>query len=632
VLSGDVLSRWLQNRAGTVVAGSVVRLSTSGLLRMSTVVDSRPVQVMLPVAHGGQAAVARAVPHGHDGPSLALRVQAVSSEQEKARQMERLVAMLTVAEAARADPATYPAVLPVLESFVVGVPSTELGSTGPVTEHELWCDTMAWCPRNLADHCHDLGAAARGPRAVVSALLPVMATVRAVHDNLNIVHRDITPANVLVDETGRLLLADWGIAHTVAADRTSTHTQMVGNRGFSLPPEMLLGNTAVGRYTDAWYLGSLLVWMLTGHAPGPMGELPPTPGGPQLVAVAQGLCHRDPAARLDLSLAVAHLARLAGSTGTLPPPASTTSVLTPGPAPTFTHPGQPPYSTGQVASYAGAPVYGTRPGAARAEAEQLRSRLAGFQTGAQTTRYAPSVGSGVQDARPWDEQAPSGTNTKALAVVATGVVLLVVIVVAGLWFALGSRPGTPAAKPSGTSSTTATARPSAPSPTPDPEPDDPEPDYPPFTGLAAAKAAFPLTGNPTCSTADASKHWAVGAKEVYRCTWPGINATLYLSLWPSAAAGAKAWENVDSTALGAGSMIKNSGSWSFTADPDNPRGPSFEISTTPSNPMYTTLCYYDLPYCSTVEFGDAYEYKKADARRDLLTAAQAAALVASWKA
>ncbi len=325
VLSGEVLSRWLQHRDGTVLRGSSVRLSRAGLLRVSTVDDSRPVQVMLPVRYGGQAAVARArLADAGDDRALALRVGAVTSREEQSRQMERLLSMLSVVTSAREQPETYPSVLPVVESFVCLVPGAELGSGED--EHELWCDVMVWCGTNLAELQQVEGEASRVPAVVVARMAPVVATVRAVHENLGVIHRDITPHNVMVDDAGRLLLADWGIAHLIAGDKTSTHTQRLGNLGFSVPPETLRGDTAVGRYTDAWYLGSLLVWQLTGQAPdrahGP-DWLPPTldQAGEQLAVVARGLCTLDPHQRMGLPEAALRLGVLVGQPGPAAVPA-----------------------------------------------------------------------------------------------------------------------------------------------------------------------------------------------------------------------------------------------------------------------------------------------------------------------
>ena len=316
VLAGDVLSQWLQHRHGAVLRGSLIRLSPAGLLRVSMADDSRPVRVLLPVLHGGQAAVARAEPADGEGSPLALRVQAVSSEEEKLRQMERLLSMLSVVTAARERPETYPAVLPVAESFVLTVPGAQMPTTAPRDEYELWCDAMAWCDVNLAERHQADGLAARELDVVVRRLLPVFATVHAVHENLGVIHRDITPNNVLVDRAGRLQLADWGIAHVLSADKTSTYTQRAGNVGYALPPETDRGEKAIGRYTDAWYLGSLLVWMLTGQLPGPEGAdqlpagLPVGPVGDQLDVVVRGLCQPDPRRRMTLPEASARLSAL----------------------------------------------------------------------------------------------------------------------------------------------------------------------------------------------------------------------------------------------------------------------------------------------------------------------------------
>ncbi|MCL2091277.1 MAG: protein kinase [Micrococcales bacterium] len=316
MLTGDTLSQWLQRRVGTVVYGPLVQLSPSGLVRVSDRPDSHQVRIALPVVYGGQAAVARAAVDGVDQ-ALALRVQAVSAQAERARQMERLVSMLTVAQAARANPVAYPAVLPVLESFVVTAPGDEMAVTSPDVQYELWCDLMPWCPSNLVDYQKQTGPAGPVPNLVLAQMVPVISTVHTVHRNLGIIHRDITPDNVLVDTAGRLLLADWGVAHTIAPDQTSTYTQLVGNRGFCLPPETLAGDTAVGRYTDAWYLGCLLVWMLTGQSPGPQHGptwlpegLPGGRAGAHLVEVVQGLCWPDPRQRMDLADAATRLHRL----------------------------------------------------------------------------------------------------------------------------------------------------------------------------------------------------------------------------------------------------------------------------------------------------------------------------------
>ena len=90
----------------------------------------------------------------------------------------------------------------------------------------------------------------------------VIAAVQYAHDYF-IVHRDIKPDNVLVDETGTVKLLDFGIAKSL--DRHAPHT-LTQQRFFSLyatAPEQLLGSSVcVG--TDVYALGGLLYELLSG--------------------------------------------------------------------------------------------------------------------------------------------------------------------------------------------------------------------------------------------------------------------------------------------------------------------------------------------------------------------------------
>ena len=90
----------------------------------------------------------------------------------------------------------------------------------------------------------------------------VIAAVQYAHDYF-IVHRDIKPDNVLVDQTGTVKLLDFGIAKSL--DRHAPHT-LTQQRFFSLyatAPEQLLGSSVcVG--TDVYALGGLLYELLSG--------------------------------------------------------------------------------------------------------------------------------------------------------------------------------------------------------------------------------------------------------------------------------------------------------------------------------------------------------------------------------
>jgi len=92
----------------------------------------------------------------------------------------------------------------------------------------------------------------------------VAEALGAAHER-GIVHRDIKPQNVLLDEAGGAKVADFGIA--VAASRTSTSgTNQVFGTATYMSPEQAMGER-VGSASDLYSLGVVLYEMLTGSAP-----------------------------------------------------------------------------------------------------------------------------------------------------------------------------------------------------------------------------------------------------------------------------------------------------------------------------------------------------------------------------
>ena len=82
---------------------------------------------------------------------------------------------------------------------------------------------------------------------------------------LDIVHRDVTAANIFVTTDGMVKLIDFGIAR--AADRTTrTQTGVVKGTVAYLSPEQALGD-AIDRRSDLFQLGVVLYELVTGQRP-----------------------------------------------------------------------------------------------------------------------------------------------------------------------------------------------------------------------------------------------------------------------------------------------------------------------------------------------------------------------------
>ena len=97
----------------------------------------------------------------------------------------------------------------------------------------------------------------------VTIALAVLSALGAAHARA-IVHRDVTSYNVMLDEGGRVVVTDFGIARMGASALTRTGA-MMGTSSY-LSPEQAQGRPADER-SDLYSLGVVLYEMLTGRVP-----------------------------------------------------------------------------------------------------------------------------------------------------------------------------------------------------------------------------------------------------------------------------------------------------------------------------------------------------------------------------
>lgn len=112
------------------------------------------------------------------------------------------------------------------------------------------------------------------PVPVVLATLARVAHALAYAHREGVVHRDVKPANVMIDPaTGAVKVTDFGIARIADACRTRTGL-VLGTPSF-MSPEQMAGRRVDGR-SDLYSLGVMLFQLLTGalpHASDSMAEL-----------------------------------------------------------------------------------------------------------------------------------------------------------------------------------------------------------------------------------------------------------------------------------------------------------------------------------------------------------------------
>lgn len=160
----------------------------------------------------------------------------------------------------------------------------------------------------------DYGPLAEG--TVVTVLRQVLDGLAAVHE-AELIHRDVKPANVLVQATGtgplHVVLTDFGLTISRRDARLTGVGMVIGTPGY-LPPEVLLGGVPPDPRHDLYAVGRLALTLLHGDEPdGPGSQVLDAIRDAALRGAVDALLRRDPAERPQDATAAAAL--LAGASG-----------------------------------------------------------------------------------------------------------------------------------------------------------------------------------------------------------------------------------------------------------------------------------------------------------------------------
>jgi len=104
-------------------------------------------------------------------------------------------------------------------------------------------------------------------RQAVELIAKVTRTVHYAHEHC-ILHRDIKPGNILLDQKGEPHLTDFGLARLVETESTVTRTlEVLGTPSYMAPEQAVGNNEGVSSATDVYGLGAVLYQLLTRHPP-----------------------------------------------------------------------------------------------------------------------------------------------------------------------------------------------------------------------------------------------------------------------------------------------------------------------------------------------------------------------------
>ncbi|MFE7614054.1 protein kinase [Streptomyces sp. NPDC057496] len=199
---------------------------------------------------------------------------------------------------------------------IAGISHPNVVNVYDLVDHEdrLWVVMELVKGRSLAEHV--AGSGPMSPSRVAAVGLQLLAALDAVHAT-GALHRDVKPANVLMRDSGSVVLCDFGIVALADTASLTTPGGVIGTLDFIAPER--LSDRPAGPPSDLFSLGATLCALLTGRSPfarsepaavlhAVMREEPEIPAGAgPLAPVLEALLSKNPADRPTVAQATALL-------------------------------------------------------------------------------------------------------------------------------------------------------------------------------------------------------------------------------------------------------------------------------------------------------------------------------------
>lgn len=152
-----------------------------------------------------------------------------------------------------------------------------------------------WFAMELVENARPIGRYvaehALAPKPTIELFLQVCDAVQYGHQH-GVIHRDLKPQNVLVDDVGCVKVIDFGVARALGDDdadgpnqSATLDGQLLGTPDYMSPEQLEAGAASADTRSDVWALGVMLYELLTGQRPYELGDEP-------LTRAAQALSER----------------------------------------------------------------------------------------------------------------------------------------------------------------------------------------------------------------------------------------------------------------------------------------------------------------------------------------------------